>query len=262
MAFDLFSLQGRVALITGGSRGIGRMIAEGFLTAGAKKVYITGRNAAACAAAAGDLGSRCVALPQDISTVGGCNELVQRFSSFEDKVDILVNNAGVDAIAPLPVFSENDWDSVMDVNIKSPFFLIQAFQDQLRKSGETGRPAKVINIASIDGIRLNAIAAYSYYASKSALIFLTRRLAAELIRENIVVSCIAPGAFPSDMNVAARDKAREMAARIPSGRIGADDDMAGAAIYLASRAGDWVVGETLIVDGGVSLAKYYHPDPL
>ena len=256
MAKDLFSLAGRVALITGGSRGIGRMIAEGFLAQGAK-VYISSRKPQACDRAAEELsrdGGECLSLPQDVSTVEGCKALAARLMAVEPKLDILVNNAGAAWGAPFEDFPESGWDKVMNLNLKSPFFLTQALHGALAASGAGGAPAKVINIASIDGIRLNPQETYSYHASKSGLIYLTRRMAARLIRDNIVVSAIAPGAFASEMNRDARDRADEVARRIPSRRIGVDADMAGAAIYLASRAGDYVVGETIAVDGGVALA--------
>jgi 2-deoxy-D-gluconate 3-dehydrogenase len=142
----------------------------------------------------------------------------------------------------------------MNLNVKSPFFLTQALHAALRASASDERPAKVINIASIDGIRLNPLETYSYHASKAALIYLTKRMAAKLVTERIVVTAIAPGPFASDMNRAARDHADVVAARTPLRRIGRDEDMAGAAIYLASRAGDYVVGETIAVDGGLSYA--------
>lgn len=257
MRMDLFSLEGRVALVTGGSRGIGRMIAEGFLAAGAK-VYISSRKAQACDEAAAALclgGGTCVSLPQDISTVEGCKALAARLTTLEPKLDILVNNAGAAWGAPFDDFPESGWDKVMNLNLKSPFFLTQALHGALTAAAAPDRPSKVINIASIDGIRLNPQETYSYHASKSGLIYLTRRLAARLIDDNIVVSGIAPGAFATEMNRDARDHADVLAQRIPSRRIGRDEDMAGAAIYLASRAGDYVVGETIAVDGGVALAE-------
>jgi NAD(P)-dependent dehydrogenase (short-subunit alcohol dehydrogenase family) len=143
----------------------------------------------------------------------------------------------------------------MDLNVKSPFFLTQALAESLRNAASEEKPAKVINVASIDGIRPNPHETYSYQASKAALIHLTRRMAARLIGDNIVVTAIAPGAFASEMNIDARDHADEFAARIPARRIGADEDMAGVAIYLASRAGDYVVGVTITVDGGVAFAS-------
>ena len=257
MRRDLFSLEGRVALVTGGSRGIGRMIAEGFLMQGAK-VYISSRKHAQCDAAAGDMskdGAACVSLPQDISTVEGCRALAARITALEPKLDILVNNAGAAWGAAFDEFPESGWDKVMNLNLKSPFFLTQALHGALAAAATPDRPAKVINIASIDGIRLNPQDTYSYHASKSGLIFLTRRMAARLISDNIVVTAIAPGAFASDMNRDARDRGDAVARRIPARRIGRDEDMAAAAIYLASRAGDYVVGATLPVDGGVALAE-------
>ncbi|MFT4935099.1 MAG: NAD(P)-dependent dehydrogenase (short-subunit alcohol dehydrogenase family) [Pseudoalteromonas distincta] len=256
MALDLFTLQGRTALVTGGSRGIGKMIAAGFLAQGAK-VYISSRKADDCDAAAEELsqgGGTCISLPQDVSSVAGCQALAKALEEREDKLDILVNNAGAAWGAPFEEFPEHGWDKVMDLNLKSPFFLTQALHVALKKAGTHDQPAKVINIASIDGIRLNPQDTYSYHASKSGLIYLTRRLAARLIADNIVVSAIAPGAFASEMNRTARDHGDAVAKAIPARRIGRDEDMAGAAIYLASRAGNYVVGETIAVDGGVALA--------
>jgi 2-deoxy-D-gluconate 3-dehydrogenase len=257
MRKDLFSLEGRVALVTGGSRGIGKMIAEGFLMHGAK-VYISSRKADRCDATAEALsseGGTCISLPQDVSTVEGCRALAERLTALEPKLDILVNNAGAAWGAPFEDFPESGWDKVLNLNLKSPFFLTQALHGALMASGSSERPAKVINIASIDGIRLNPQDTYSYHASKSGLIYLTRKLASRLIADNIVVTAIAPGAFASEMNRDARDRGEEIARRIPSRRIGEDEDMAAAAIYLASRAGDYVVGETIAVDGGVALAQ-------
>jgi NAD(P)-dependent dehydrogenase (short-subunit alcohol dehydrogenase family) len=253
---DLFSLKGRVALVTGGSRGIGRMIAAGFIAQGAK-VYIASRKAQACEKTAAELsrGGSCVALPADASTVAGAQQLARALAAREPKLDILVNNAGAAWLEKFEKFPEKGWDKVMDLNLKTPFFLTQALLGPLRAAASRRRPAKVINIASIDGVSVNPQETYSYAASKAALIHLTRRMARRLIEDHIVVSAIAPGAFSSDMNTLARDHAEEVAARIPAKRIGTDEDMAGAAIYLASRAGDYVVGATLVVDGGVSDAR-------
>jgi NAD(P)-dependent dehydrogenase (short-subunit alcohol dehydrogenase family) len=246
----LFSLAGRTALVTGGSRGIGRMIAAGFIAQGAR-VYISSRKAAACEAAAEELGPNCISLAQDVSTVAGCRALAATYAEREPSLDILVNNAGVAWGAPFESFPESGWDKVMDLNLKSPFFLTQALHGALKAAASAQRPAKVINIASVDGMRPNPWDTYSYQASKAALIHLTRRVAARLIGDHIVVSAIAPGAFPSDMNRAARDHGEIVALAIPARRLGRDEDMAGAAIFLASRAGDYVVGETLTVDGGL-----------
>ncbi len=247
---NLFRLDGRVALVTGGSRGIGKMIAAGFIAQGAR-VYISSRKADACMATAGELGEACIALPQDISTVAGCKALAERLAEREPKLDILVNNAGAAWGEPFEDFPEHGWDKVMDLNVKSPFFLTQALHGLLKAAAAPDRPAKVINITSIDGMRLNPWETYSYHASKSSLIYLTKRLAARLTKDAINVTSIAPGAFASEMNRAARDHGDEVARRIPVHRIGVDEDMAGAAIYLASRAGDYVVGETIAVDGGL-----------
>lgn len=252
---DLFSLKGRCALVTGGSRGIGRMIAEGFLAQGAR-VYITARKAEACQAAAQELSQfgTCVALPGDVSSMAGIQALVAEFSKHESALDILVNNAGAAWGAPYAEFPESGWDKVVDLNLKTPFFLTQALTPLL-KAATHKHLAKVIHIASIDGISVNPEETYSYAASKAGLIQLTRRMALHLAKERISVSAIAPGAFASEMNRSARDQAEEVSARIPAGRIGTAEDMAGAAIYLASRAGDYVVGSTLIVDGGVTHAR-------
>jgi len=259
----LFRLDGRVALVTGGSRGIGRMIAEGFIAAGAK-VYISSRKADACDAAAAELGPNAHSLPRDISSVEGCRTLAATLAEREPCLDILVNNAGVAWGAPFETFPEAGWDKVMNLNVKSPFFLTQALHPLLKAAGSRERPAKVINITSIDGQRLNTWETYSYHASKAALIHLTRRVAAHLIDDSINVTSIAPGAFPSEMNRAARDHGDAVANRIPAKRIGLPEDMAAAAIYLASRAGDYVVGETITVDGGLVNAalggSIGHPD--
>ena len=225
------------------------MIARGFIAQGAK-VYISSRKAEVCEAVADELGEMCIALPMDISTLEGCQALAKAFAEREAKLDILVNNAGAAWGANFHEFPEKGWDKVMDLNVKSPFFLTQAFLTSL-KAAASARPAKVINIASIDGIRLNEWETYSYQASKAAVIQLTKRMAARLVTDKINVTAIAPGAFSSEMNRAARDHADIVAQAIPSKRIGEDEDMAAAAIYLAAKSGDYVVGETIVVDGGL-----------
>lgn len=256
---DLFSLKGRVALVTGGSRGIGKMIAAGFLAQGAARVYITARKAGPCEATANELTAQydgeCIALPIDISNLVGVQMLAKEIAKREPKLDILVNNAGAAWGAEFDEFPESGWDKVMNLNVKSPFFLTQALAASLRAAASAAQPAKVINIASIDGIMVNPMETYSYAASKAGLIHLTRRMAAKLISDHVVVTAIAPGPFQSDMNRAARDHGDEVATRVPAGRIGTDEDMAGAAIYLASRAGDYVVGATIAVDGGIVYAN-------
>ena len=255
MLADLFSLRNRTALITGGSRGIGKIIAAAFLEAGAR-VYISSRKADQCDATAAELAGRtgdCISLPQDVSTTEGCRNLAAAFLQREPTLDILVNNAGASWLAAFDEFPERGWDKVLNLNLKSPFFLTQALAQALEAAATTDKPAKVINIASMDGIILNPTEAYSYTASKAALIHLTRRLAARLIERNIVVTAIAPGPFASDMNVEARDRAESVAAATPARRIGKDEDIAGAALYLASRLASYVTGHTLIVDGGLRL---------
>src|SRR5947207_4098441 len=189
---DLFSQKGRIALVTGGSRGIGKMIAAGYLAQGAAKVYITARKAGPCEATAKELTAQydgeCIALGIDISTVAGCEMLAGEIIKREPKLDILVNNAGAAWGADFDEFPESGWDKVMDLNLKTPFFLTQALHDALKKAASGGQPAKVINIASIDGIVVNPQETYSYHASKAGLIHLTKRMAVRLIQDNILVS--------------------------------------------------------------------------
>ena len=263
----LFGLTGRIALVTGGSRGIGAMIVEGYLAAGCERIYISARKTAQVEAAVADFNSRypgkVIGLPIDLSTVEGCRALARELEAREERLDILVNNAGAAWGEPFEGFPEAGWDKVMDLNVKSPFFLTQALYPLLKAGGANGQPAKVINIGSIDGQRLNPWETYSYHASKSAILYLTKRLAARLIHDNIIVTSIAPGAFPSEMNKAAKDAPDASASGIPAKRIGTAEDMAAAAIYLCSRAGDYVVGETLTVDGGVvnALLPNHFADP-
>ena len=256
MMKNLFSLDGRTALVTGGSRGIGKMIAQGFLEQGAK-VYITARKAPQCDQAAEELSQygACVSLPHDLSTVAGCEALAGDLKTHELKLDILVNNAGAAWGAEFEEYPESGWDKTMNLNVKSLFFLTQKVHGLMKAGASAERPGKVINIASIDGIKINPWETYAYQASKAAVIHLTRRMAARLINDNICVSGIAPGAFASEMNKAAKEHGDAVATMIPAKRIGRDSDMAGAAVFLASRAGDYVVGDTLAVDGGVAYSQ-------
>jgi NAD(P)-dependent dehydrogenase (short-subunit alcohol dehydrogenase family) len=227
---DLFTLKGRTALVTGGSRGIGRMIAAGFLAQGAK-VYISSRKAADCDATAKELSAQgeCISIPANVATAEGIKALVEAFGARESSLDILVNNAGAAWGETFDTFPESGWDKVVDLNLKTPFFLTQALIAPLRAAAKK-QPAKVINIASIDGVSVNPQETYSYAASKAGLIHLTRRMALRLAQDNIVVSAIAPGAFASEMNRVARDHAEETAKHIPAGRIGRDEDMASEAL--------------------------------
>ena len=248
---DLFSLKGRVALVTGGSRGIGKMIVEGFLAAGIERVYISARKIHEIEETCAELGDKVVGIQGDISTLTGIEALVEDLSGRETALDILVNNAGAAWGADYQDFPEAGWDKVMDLNVKTPFFLTQKLHKLLTAKASQARPSKVINIASIDGLRINPWETYSYQASKSALIHLTRRMAARLVKDHVYVTAIAPGAFPSSMNKVARDQGEKSAAGIPNRRVGDAFDMGGSAVYLASRAGNYTVGETLTVDGGI-----------
>jgi NAD(P)-dependent dehydrogenase (short-subunit alcohol dehydrogenase family) len=248
---DLFSLKGRVALVTGGSRGIGKMIVEGFLAAGIERVYISARKINEIEDTCAELGEKVVGIQGDISTMDGIEALVAEISSRESKLDILVNNAGAAWGADYLEFPEAGWDKVMALNVKTPFFLTQKLHKLLAGAASKARPAKVINICSIDGLRINPWETYSYQASKASLIHLTRRMAARLVKDHVYVTAIAPGAFPSSMNKVARDHADQSSKGIPNQRVGDAFDMGGSAVYLASRAGDYTVGETLTVDGGI-----------
>lgn len=248
---SLFNLEGRTALVTGGSRGIGKMIVEGYLAAGCTRVYISARKEDQINDTVAEFGDKVVGIPSDLSKVDGCKYLVEAIAKHSSSVDILVNNAGAAWGEEFATHSETGWDRTMDLNVKGLFYLTQALHPLLKSAATFERPAKVINIASIDGLKINPWQTYSYQASKAAVIHLTRRLAAELITDNIQVTGIAPGAFQSDMNKAARDHGEEVGKNIPFPRIGTPEDMAGVAIFLASRAGDYVVGETVTCDGGI-----------
>ncbi|OZA93171.1 MAG: 3-oxoacyl-ACP reductase [Erythrobacter sp. 34-65-8] len=249
---SLFNLDGRVALVTGGSRGIGRMFVEGLLAAGCARVYISARKVEQMEETIAHFGAdKVIGIPADLSQMDGMQHLADEIARRENKLDILINNAGAAWGQPFLEFSEAGWHRTMDLNVKTPFFLTQKLHPLLVAAASPGRPAKVIHVSSIDGQRINPWETYAYQASKAGLIQLTRRMAARLIEDNIVVTSIAPGAFPSEMNKAAKNAPDASAAGIPAKRIGVAEDMAAAAIYLASRAGDYVVGDTLTVDGGV-----------
>ncbi len=261
---SLFSLEGRIALVTGGSRGIGKMFVEGLLAAGCARVYISARKVEQMQATIDEFGAdRVIGIPADLSQMDGMVALANELKARESHLDILINNAGAAWGQPYLEFSEAGWHRTMDLNVKTPFFLTQKLHDLLVAGGKQGHPAKVIHVSSIDGQRINPWETYAYQASKAAVIQLTRRMAARLIQDNIVVSSIAPGAFPSEMNKAAKDAPDASASGIPAKRIGTAEDMAAAAIYLCSRAGDYVVGDTLTVDGGVvnALLPNHFADP-
>ena len=248
----LFSLAGKTAIVTGGSRGIGAMITRGLVECGAR-TYITARKADDCQAAAEEFSryGTCVAVPCDLSKLANIGEFVEVLGQREDKIDILFNNAGAAWGAPFDEYSEAGWDKVFDINLKSVFFLTQALHGMLSSAGTADDPARVVNIASINGITHPHANNYAYSASKAAVIQLTRHLAGDLAADNINVNAIAPGYFPSRMTAHIAESDEAMIGAIPRGRAGSADDIAGAAIFLASRAGAWITGSTLVVDGGM-----------
>ena len=251
---EIFSVKNKVAVVTGGSRGIGEMIASAYLANGAR-VYITSRKADICDAKAIELSERydaqCISLPSDLSSVEGIDSFVRDVESLEESIDILVNNAGAAWAEPIDQFTERGWDKVMDLNVKSVFFSTQKFLPLLRKSASLDDPARVINIGSIDGIGTPVFETYPYSASKASVHHMTRVLAARLVKENILVNAIAPGPFPSDMLGAAVEHNYEgIISRNPVHRMGRAEDVGGLAIYLSSKAGSYTVGETITCDGG------------
>lgn len=249
----LFSVQGRIALVTGGSAGIGRMIATGLAAAGAR-VYICARGAEKVERAAAEIEGDVIGLAGDVSTTEGIAKLVEQVSAREVALHILVNNAGTLTDAPIDSFSENQWDSVLDLNLKSPFFLVQKLLPLLRAGGSGERPATVINIGSVGALKIGPREVYSYQAAKGAIHWLTKSLAKKLAPQNITVNVIAPGFFESDMTVITDDAMRKMVeGAVPRGRTGTPEDVAGAAIYLASRAGAYVTGSVIAVEGGLSI---------
>jgi NAD(P)-dependent dehydrogenase (short-subunit alcohol dehydrogenase family) len=248
---NLFSVKGRVALVTGGSAGIGRMIAEGLAGAGAK-VYICARHADKVAKAASEIGA--IGLVADVSTADGIKALVAEISTRESALHILVNNAGTLSDAPVDDFSEAEWDDVIDLNLKTPFFLMQKLLPLLRAGATVELPANVINIGSVGALKIGPREVYSYQASKGAIHWLTKSLAKKLGPDNITVNAIAPGFFESEMTVITSDEMRAMVTgMVPRRRTGTPEDMAGAAIYLASRAGAYVTGSVIPVEGGLAI---------
>lgn len=252
---DLFDVSGKIALVTGGTRGIGEMIATGLLQGGAK-VYITSRKTDACTAMQDKLSAygTCIAHPSDLSTHEGVTAFTDWFSGQESKLDILVNNAGAAWGEPIEKFSEAGWDRVMDLNVKSIFFMTQKLLPQLRAaSAEAGR-GRIINIGSIEGFTMPmAPGNFAYPASKAAVHHLTRSLARELAPDKITVNAISPGPFESKMTAYAlgTDEGKDMMGSvIPLGRIGSPEDMIGLSTFLASPASDYVTGVSIPLDGG------------
>jgi NAD(P)-dependent dehydrogenase (short-subunit alcohol dehydrogenase family) len=251
---DLFSIDGKVALITGGSSGIGLMIARGYVEAGAK-VYISSRKADVCESVAAELSKvgSCAALPADLSIEAECDRLATEIEASEGRLDILVNNAGCNWGEPMESFPDSAWDKVLALNLKAVFHLTRRLVPTLEKSARPGDPARVINIGSIDGIKPPMLDTFSYSASKAAVHQLSRVLAKKLASKGITVNAVAPGPFQSKMMKATLERFQDsIESSCPLGRIGRDEDMAGIAIFLASRAGAYLTGTVIPVDGGIS----------
>lgn len=251
---NLFSVEGKTAVVTGGSSGIGAMMAQGLLENGAAKVYITARKADRLAEMAEQLGAygECVAIPGDLSSVAGIEDFVSTLSQTEDHIDILINNAGANWVAPIDEFPESGWDKVMNINSKSMFFMTQKCLPLLNR-GTVDDPARIILISSIHGLSNPGLPSYSYSASKAACAHLTSHLATDLAPRHINVNGIAPGFFPSQMTkelVENETMNKRALSQIPLNRLGHPEDIAAAAIYLSSRAGAFLCGHTIVLDGG------------
>ena len=260
MIESLFSLQDKICVVTGGSRGLGSYMAQGFMEAGAKRVYITARKAEACVSVAEELSQygECIAIPGDIATSEGLQNLVAELTARELHIDVLVNNAGAGWGAPFGQFPEQGWDKPMNVNAKSPFFLIQALTPLLKANASADNTASIINIGSIAGNVGNALDNFSYAASKAAIHQLTRVLSTELASDHIRVNAIAPGRFYSKMTefLSSNQEAfEEELQTIPMRRWGEASDIAGVAIMLASQAGAFITGQIIPVDGGTSVVN-------
>jgi NAD(P)-dependent dehydrogenase (short-subunit alcohol dehydrogenase family) len=249
----LFSVEGKVALVTGGSRGIGLMIARGYVAAGAR-VYVAARKGADCDAAAAELSKlgTCLSLPADLATPGGCTALAEALAAREPRLHVLVNNAGANWGAPLEQYPDEAFDKVLNLNVKAAFRLTVALLPRLRAAAAPGDPARVVNIGSIDGFTVPLLETYAYSTSKAALHHLTKHLARRLAPE-ITVNAVAPGPFESKMMAATLERFGDAIRDAnPMKRIGEPEDMAGIALYLASRAGAYVTGTVIPVDGGLS----------
>ena len=252
---DLFSLKGKKALVTGGAQGLGRMIAEGLLNAGAT-VAITSRNAETCATAAREMGTlgTCVALPADLSNPEAAVDLATRYREALGECHILINNAGKTWGGTIDTFPDKAWPGVMAVNVQTPFTLVRELLGELVAAGTPLDPARVINIGSVAGMKTERLKAYSYAASKAAVHMMSRDLAGDLADRNITVNAVIPGFFPTKMTAHMRDEDEvdpALLSHIPLKRLGTPDDIAGIVIFLCSRAGAYVTGAQIPVDGGV-----------
>ncbi|MEO8456562.1 MAG: SDR family oxidoreductase [Chloroflexota bacterium] len=251
---DLFSVKGKTVLVTGGGQGIGHMITQGFVEGGAK-VYISSRKAEVVNEVAAEMSKvgTCIAIPADLSTEDGCKALADEIASREGKLDVLVNNAGNNWGAPLDQYPDAAFDRVFALNVKGVFHLTKFLRPMLRKSASDDDPARVINIGSVDGIRAPFLDTYAYSASKAAVLHMTRVLSRKFAAERITVNAIAPGPFESKMMHETLEKFGAAIVReVPMGRIGRWEDMAGACIFLASRAGSYLTGAVIPVDGGTT----------
>lgn len=258
MIENLFSMKDKICIVTGGSRGLGAFIAQAYLEAGAKRVYITARKAESCHAAAEELSKfgECIAIPGDVATTEGLTALVQAINEKESHIDVLVNNAGTGWGASFDEYPEHGWDKVMDLNVKSPFFLIQALAPLLRKNSNPQNCSRIINIGSVAAICGNSLDNFSYSASKAAIHQLTRNLAHELAPDHILVNAIAPGRFYSSLTQHISDDKEvfeEELKAIPLKRWGEATDIAGVALMLSSQAGSFITGEIITLDGGTTL---------
>ena len=252
---ELFDLAGKVAVVTGGTRGIGLMMARGLLQAGAARVYVSSRKAEAGEAAVAELAAhgRAISLPADLAREGECVRLAAEVAEREDAVHVLVNNAGATWGEPFDTFPASAWDKVLDLNLKSPFYLTRAFLPLLEEAATADDPARVVNVGSIDGLHVPPMHTYSYSASKAALHHLTRVLAKEFGPRHITVNAVAPGPFESKMMAETlRSLGPQIAERAPLRRIGRPDDMAGVVVFLTSRGGSYVTGAVIPVDGGIA----------
>lgn len=249
---NLFDIKGKVAIVTGGSRGIGAMIARGYVENGVK-TYIVSRRSPELKETEVELSKlgECIAIAADLSTMRGIKSLCSKIRKNESSIDILVNNAGTAWGEDFLSFPESSWDKVMNINLKAPFYLTQQLHPLLKAAGSKSVPSRVINIASIHGLITPNIPTYSYSASKAGMIQLTRHLSVDLASDNILVNGIAPGLFPSKMTAfALADGGTHMGSKVLLGRIGKPEDIAGASIFLASQASAWMTGHTLVLDGG------------